>query len=257
MSGHIGSGPPQPTTEEAVLVSVVTVCRNAEETIETTLSSVAEQKNSSGSVEHVVIDGASEDGTLEIVKRYPAVHWISEADDGISDAFNKGLRLSRGKYVLYLNADDYLYDEHVLYDVKTYVEEHQQPDWIVGDVVEARHDQFTVPQRRYPPSCWSLMLRNRIGHQSVFLKRRIILEVGGFDTRFKTSMDYDLFERLCARGYKPLYFPRLISVFSKEGLTSVTSPALVSETREVANRFRNNPLKRIVGRFYDQLRGDF
>jgi hypothetical protein len=99
------------------------------------------------------------------------------------------------------------------------------------------------------------MLRNRIGHQSVFMKRDLILEVGGFETRFKTAMDYDLFERLCARGYKPVYFPRIISVFSKEGLTSVTTPALISETQEVAGRFRNNPLKRLIGHAYDQLRG--
>ncbi len=241
--------------EPGILISVVTVCRNAENTVETTLQSVAIQENINGLVEHIVIDGASEDDTLEVVKRFFGVRWISEPDNGISDAFNKGLNLAKGAYVLYLNADDYLCDQTVLSDVATYITSNNEPDWIVGDVVEAKDGEFMVPKRRYPPSCWSLMLRNRIGHQSVFMKRGLILDVGGFETRFKTAMDYDLFERLCARGYKPVYFPRIISVFSKEGLTSVTTPALVSETQEVAGRFRNNPLKRLVGYAYDQLRG--
>ncbi len=238
-----------------ILISVITVCRNAQETIEATLQSVAMQENVQGHVEQVVVDGVSEDDTLEIVKRYPAVRWLSEPDEGISDAFNKGIHLARGEYTLYLNADDYLYDNTVLVDVMNFINSHRVPDWIVGDVAEAKNDVYTIPQRRYPPSCWSLMLRNRIGHQSVFLKRETLLEVGGFETRFKTAMDYDLFERLCAQGYAPVYFPRVISVFSKEGLTSVSTPALVSETKEIAGRFRDNPLKRLVGHTYDQLRG--
>lgn len=239
----------------APLITVITVCRNAEATIEATLKSVATQVGVNGLVEHLVIDGASQDNTLAIVRRYPAVRWISEPDEGISDAFNKGMHLASGQYLLYLNADDYLVDETVLSDVTAFILANDSPDWIAGDVVAARDGDITFEQRRYPPSCWSLMLRNRVAHQSVFLKREIQMAVGGFDTRFKTSMDYDLFERLCARGIEPTYFPRIISVFSKHGLTSVTTPELVRETKEVAGRFRNNPLKRLVGHTYDRLRG--
>ena len=81
--------------EAGILISVITVCRNADKTIETTLQSAAMQENVSGLVEHIVVDGASEDSTLEIVKRYSTVRWISESDDGISDAFNKGLHQQR------------------------------------------------------------------------------------------------------------------------------------------------------------------
>ena len=238
------------------LISVVTVCRNAAETIEDTLQSVAAQRNVDGLVEHLVVDGDSQDDTLRIVKQFSAVRCISEPDEGISDAFNKGSRLANGDYVLFLNADDYLYDDTVLFDVVNFIKSNQYPVWIVGDVAESKDGDLTLIQKRYPPSCWSLMFRNRIPHQAVFLQRNVLDEVGGFETRFKTSMDYDLFERLCARKHKPVYFPRVISVFSKEGLTSVTTPTLVSETQEVMGRFRDTPFKRLVGHAYDQLRGN-
>ena len=67
-------------------------------------------------------------------------------------------------------------------------------------------------------------------------------------------MDYDLFERLCANGYRPTHLPRIISVFSEEGVSSIQSPTLLSETNEVKARFRNNPVKRLAGYTFDQIR---
>ena len=241
------------STEPSPLISVITVCRDAEKTIEATLRSVAEQVNVGDLAEHIVVDGASEDDTLKIVKRFPTVRWMSEPDEGISDAFNKGLRLANGEYVMYLNADDYLHDQTVLHDVLNFINNHQKPDWIVGDIAAKVKDEIATSTRRYPPSCWSLIFRCRIGHPTVFLKRATLLEIGGFDTSFKLAMDYDLWHRLCARGYKPSYFPRIISVFSREGLTSIASPTLIQETHDVAQRFRNNPLKRLIGKTFDQF----
>ena len=237
------------------IISIITVCRNAEETIETTMRSVAEQENVAGLVEHVVVDGASQDSTLNIVKQFPTARWISEPDDGISDAFNKGWRLAKGQYVLYLNADDYLYDPMVLSDALEFMNNNQHPDWIVGDVLVCENGEISVPPRGYPPSCWSLMFRNRICHQAVFLKRRMFQEVGDFDTGFKMTMDYELWQRLCASGYKLVHFPRLVSVYSKEGLTAGAPPAMLREHKEVALRFRDTPLKCLIGTIYDTLKG--
>lgn len=236
-------------------ISVITVCRNAEETIEDTLRSVAEQQNVDGLVEHIVVDGASQDGTLAIVKQFPAIRWISEPDEGISDAFNKGWRMAKGEYVLYLNADDYLYDPLVLADVVNFINKNQHPEWIVGDVLVSENGEIRVPPRGYAPSCWSLMFRNRICHQSVFLKRQAFQKVGDFDTHFKLTMDYDLWQRLCSNGYKLTYFPRIISIYSKEGLSSGEPPTFLREHREVVLRFRDTPLKRFVGTAYDRLKG--
>ena len=244
----------RPSQNSGITISVITVCRNAEKTIETTLQSVTLQENVAGEVEHIVIDGASQDDTLKIVKQFPTIRWISEPDDGISDAFNKGALLADGEYLLYLNADDYLYDQNVLQDVLHFIKRYQHPDWIVGDVVLQEKGKIIIPQRRYRPSCWSLFLRNRICHQAVFLKRQLLLEVGGFEDRLKMAMDYDLWQRLCAKRYKLIYFPRIISVYSYEGLTSINSPILIQERQEVERRFRNTPLKRLVGNAYDRLK---
>jgi len=213
------------------------------------------QESVHGLVEHIVVDGASEDDTLAVVRQFPSVHWISEPDEGISDAFNKGLGLAKGEFVMYLNADDYLHDKMVLHDVLSFIDGNQRPDWIVGDIAASSKGEIFVPPRRYRPSCWSLMFRCRIGHPTVFLKREVLIDAGGFDPRFKLAMDYDLWQRLCAAGYKPVYFPRIISVFSHEGLTSSESPVLVVERQEVARRFRDNPLKNLIGTTYDRLKG--
>lgn len=238
------------------LISVVTVALNAANTISRTLESVRAQNGVDGLVEHIVVDGCSSDGTLDIIRAAPHVRWISEPDNGISDAFNKGMLLARGEYLLYLNADDYLFDATVLRDVIEFIQTRQHPDWIVGDVVVASGDATIVAARRFrlPPVRWSLFLRNRICHQAVFLKREVQLQAGGFDTRFRSAMDYDLWYRLCEEGYRPTYFRRLISVFTLGGVSSSQSPSALAEAAAVRARFRNTTLKRLIGRVYDQVK---
>src|SRR5688572_21833852 len=87
-------------------ISIITVCYNSAATIDTTLKSVAEQDY--GDIEHVIVDGGSRDNTMEIVSKYPHVaKAISEKDEGLYDAINKGIRLSTGDVVGILNSDDF------------------------------------------------------------------------------------------------------------------------------------------------------
>jgi glycosyltransferase involved in cell wall biosynthesis len=243
----------QPSSSPSPLISVITVALNAASTISRTLESVRTQNGVQGLVEHIVVDGCSSDGTLDIIRAAPHVRWISEPDNGISDAFNKGMLLAKGEYLLYLNADDHLFDATVLRDIVGFIRAKRHPNWIVGDVAEASGDTTTVWTRRFPPTCWSLCLRNRIGHPAVFLKREVQQQVGGFDTRFRSAMDYDLWYRLCREGYKPTYIRRVVSVFTLGGVSSNRSPAAMAETATVVARFRNTPMKRLVGRAYDEL----
>lgn len=234
-------------------VSVITVSRNAESTIERTLSSVNEQKGVEGLIEHIVIDGASTDGTMGIVQGFPHAHWISEPDNGIADAFNKGLAMAGGEYLLYLNSDDYLYDDQVLCDAVNYIEESKKPAWIVGDVLVDRNGALEKSARLFQPSCWSMIFRNRICHQAVFLRRDVLQLVGGFDPLFRVSMDYDLWQRLCSYGFRPTYWPRVISVYSMAGISSQNSIIHQVERQVIMRRFRNTLFKRVVGKAYDRL----
>lgn len=236
-----------------MLVSVITVSRNAESTIERTLSSVNEQKGVEGLIEHIVIDGASTDGTLGIVRSFSHAHWISEPDNGIADAFNKGLAMAGGEYLLYLNSDDYLYDDQVLRDAVNYIEESKKPAWVVGDVLVDRNGATEKSARLFPPSCWSMIFRNRICHQAVFLRRDILELVGGFDRLFRVSMDYDLWQRLCSHGFCPTYWPRVISVYSMAGISSNNSASHQLERQSITARFRDTLFKRVAGKVYDRL----
>lgn len=243
-------------TDIRTTISVITICRNAEKTIARALQSVAEQKNVAGQVEHIVVDGASTDATMDIVRQFNHItRSLSEPDQGIADAFNKGMQMATGVYLFYLNADDWLYDDQVLRDALAFIHAKGAPDWIVGDVMTDRTGRLEKAQRSHPPSCWSLMLRNRISHPAVLLKRQILQELGGFDLRFKIAMDFDLWQRLCARQIHPTYWSRVVSVFSMEGISSMQSELQQKERGRIISQFRNSAIKRSVGRIYDVLKG--
>jgi len=96
------------------LISIITVVFNGERYLEETILSILNQTYQN--IEYIVIDGESNDNTLEIIKKYQnnITFWISEADDGIADAMNKGLKYAKGEFVLFIHADDYLIDSNCI-----------------------------------------------------------------------------------------------------------------------------------------------
>ncbi len=247
--------PGPPAADRQPFLTVITICRNAAATIAGTLQSVSEQDRRDELLEHVVVDGASTDDTIDIVKRFPHVRWISEPDRGIADAFNKGMRLARGDYLLYLNADDRLHDPAVVRDLERFAVARGMPDWIAGDYVARTVDgRIRVLKRRYPLTCWSLSLQLRINHQSLVLKRSVQAAMGGFRLEYRTGMDYDLWARLCQSGYHITGFPRVLTIYA-EGGQSMTNEAITSrEHREVMDRLRDTPLKRLAGFLFDKYK---
>lgn len=237
------------------VISVITVALNAANTIGATLESVASQQGFHEFVEHIVVDGGSMDNTLEIIRQYPHVRWISEPDRGISDAFNKGMHLAQGQYLLYLNADDTLCDSRVLADVAKFAQTQQWPEWIVGDVnVKDVHGVIKPGRLGYAPSCWSLIFRDRIPHPATFVKRALLVEMNGFDLDFRLAMDYDLWARLCAAGCEVTYFKRPIAVFAEGGMTTTQRQRGRTEAAQIRQRLRNTPFKRLAGTLYDRLK---
>lgn len=229
--------------DQQPVISIATVSLNAEATIERTLKSVVEQHNVQDRIEHIVIDGASTDGTLEIVRRFPHVRWQSESDKGISDAFNKGLNLAHGEYILYLNADDFLIDPEVLSDTIDFIQRSNHPDWIVGKIaVETKRGLKTLSAPT-PPTCKTLYLRNRVPHPAVFMKTELLRQVGAFDLQYKYAMDYDLWARLCMAGHAITFFNRTVSVFSLAGQSQVLNDVHKRELRMIYDRLRDSRLK--------------
>lgn len=197
------------------LISVITVVRNEATTIAHTLESVRAQCQVD--VEHIVIDGASSDGTVETIKAYQReqLRWISEPDQGIYDAMNKGISLARGEWLLFLGADDVLADPAVLADI--FSKRNLTSYDLVCGTSSYQNGRVCVPRLD-----WHTLVFNTIHHQAVFYRRRL------FD-RFRYRMDipvvadYEM-NFLIYRQHRPvLFLDRQIAISGCYGVSHTSS----------------------------------
>lgn len=208
-------------------ISVITPCLNARETIERTLRSVHTQGYPN--LQHVVVDGGSTDGTLDLVRQYEDIVLISEPDDGLSDALNKGLRLADGDIIGWLNADD-LYLPGALSAVAAAYERNPTTAWITGPCrIIGSHDEEIRPWvtrykslflRRY--SYFLLLMQNFISAPSTFLTTVGVQTVGSARVELRYSMDYDLWLR-AGRSSRPEIVDLQLAAFRMvDGTLSMT-----------------------------------
>jgi glycosyltransferase involved in cell wall biosynthesis len=202
----------------AVSFSIVTPCLNAEATIGDALRSVREQGYEP--LEHVVVDGGSTDRTMEIVKGAGEhVRSISEPDRGLSDAMNKGIAMARHDVVGWLNADD-LYLPGALQRVAAAFEAHPDALWVTGRclIIDAEGNEIRRGVTRYKDALlrrWSFPLfltQNFVSSPATFVRRRAFDLVGGFQERFRYSMDYDVWLKL-GRQSVPVVIDEALACF--------------------------------------------
>jgi glycosyltransferase involved in cell wall biosynthesis len=247
--------PSESYERERPFFSIITVSLNAEKVIGATLQSVTDQQGVEGLVEHWVIDGASTDGTLDVVRQYSHVRYLSEPDKGVSDAFNKGIQLATGEYIIFLNCDDIFCDNQVLADLYRFAVDHKLPDWIVGGWYARRLDGAVDFVRPKPPVAgWNLFLGPRICHQAVVLRLAAPKVIGDYDLDFKIAMDYDSWAKLYQAGYKMTKFKRPLIIYAGEGLSTRNDAVAARDHNAVKARLRDTRLKRIVGALYDRLK---
>jgi glycosyltransferase involved in cell wall biosynthesis len=180
----------------APVVSVITVCFNAAATIEACLDSVASQTYRA--LEHVVIDGASTDGTLPILERHRAAiaTLVSAPDRGIYDAMNKGLSHARGDFVIFLNADDRFADPTALAEAMAEIARAPGFDIYYG-ALEIRHGEHTLRHDPPPPEqALEEMVLGCLPHQSTLARRAVFDRTGPFDLRWRRHADYDWWLRV-------------------------------------------------------------
>ena len=197
--------------------SIVTPCLNAARTLPVTLESVSSQDYPA--VEHIIVDGGSTDGTLDLLERSHGIRWISEPDRGLSDAVNKGIRMAKGDLIGWLNADD-LYRPGALAAVAEAFAGRPSAEWAFGrcGIIDANEHEIrsavTVYKnfflRRY--SFALHLTHNFVSSPATFVKRSAFDQVGLFDERFKYSMDYDVWLRLGRRG-RPIFINAELAVF--------------------------------------------
>ena len=172
-------------------ITVITVVRNGAATLQASIDSVHAQDYPR--VEHIVIDGASTDGSAEIVRRNASrlAHWTSEPDGGIYEAMNKGAARATGDWVLFMNADDALYDPHALSSVFGGGSASKTGKQVVyGDSV-MQLESGRVRLRRSKP-LRTIRFKMPFTHQGVFVSAALLRE-RPFDTRYRVAGDYDFF----------------------------------------------------------------
>ncbi len=214
-------------------ITIVTVVYNAADTLEQSILSVRSQLWKE--VEHIVIDGASTDGSLEIIQRHgdKLSQWVSEPDQGIYHAMNKGLSLATGDIVGFLNADDIYQDEHVLADVASCFA-NDSVDGCYGDLVYVAKDNPDKvirywQSRDYRPGLFESGWMP--AHPTFFVRRKVYQEFGCFDTRLRFQSDFELTARLMAvHGIATCYLPRILVRMRTGGITN----------RSLANIVRGN-----------------
>jgi glycosyltransferase involved in cell wall biosynthesis len=184
--------------DAAPLVSIVTPSLNQARFIEATIRSV--QSQDYPNIEHVVVDGASVDGTLEILKRHPSLRWISEQDDGQADAINKGFSLTRGSIFAWLNADDVYFDGAVRQAV-TALTARPEVAMVYANYVEIDEEGREIKRQKMAPFDLERQINsaNVIPQPTVFVRRAAWELVGGLDTQYQYAFDYDLWIRLGKR----------------------------------------------------------
>lgn len=211
---------------EPGLISIVTVVRNDRDGLRRTLESLDQQTYRV--FEHVVVDGASTDGSLELLRtrKSDQMTWQSEPDSGIADAFNKGLARARGAWIQFLNAGDTFLDEEGLGAMAILL----NAPAIVSAF--ARMGEKTIPKRP-PESGDPLRRRALISHQASFTPRQVFEECGGFDRELSVRMDYEFWLRALSRY--PLIFVDRILIEYRGGGNSAREMAGFHREERIAN----------------------
>lgn len=201
-------------------ISVVTVCLNAKDTIEETLLSVFNQTFKD--IEFIVIDGASKDGSLDIIDKYKdkISHFVSEPDNGIYDAMNKGIKLATGDFICFLNAGDIFYNNSILEEVEKKLEQSPECKFLFGDAEYISTESSKIVTYHNIKNEFSIIFDN-ICHQSIFYHKSLFEQLGLYSKDFKIYADWDFNINCLAKNKaKAIYLPLTICKFQLGGTCS-------------------------------------
>ena len=176
------------------------------------LQSVADQKGVE--LEHLILDGGSTDDSCEVAARFPHATWIQESDRGISDSINKGFLRAKGKWVMWLNADDFL-EPGALAKVADFIARNPEADVVHGDCTFINGDKTPI-RRKYdtPVDEWDLFFIGCVIPSTSTFYRREIIESGHLlDVNYKNAMDLEYYLRLMRLGYRFAYLPEALACF--------------------------------------------
>lgn len=227
-------------------VSIITIAYNSEATIEATIRSVISQSYTD--IEYIIVDGLSKDATMSIIDKYrPQIaKVISERDNGIYDAMNKGVSLASGDIIGILNSDDFYADSDVIKDVVALFEK-TQCDACYADLVYVdRHDEQKILRTwisgEYRPGAF---LKGWMPpHPTFFVKADVYKRFGAYNTTLRSSADYEFMLRVSHKHQvKVAYLNRIITKMRAGGQSNVTLKNRLKANREDRMAWRLNGLR--------------
>lgn len=217
---------------KSIKITIITATYNSEKTLEQTISSVVNQDYDN--IEYIIIDGASTDNTIGIIKKYNNynIKWISEPDNGLYDAFNKGVSMATGDYVQFLGSDDSLCNDHII----SKVVEHLEDDLDVLSCGIYVVDENSGKQQYFGND----IAKNRdeylggmIPHQGMFVKTSLVRRLK-FDTSYRIAADYKLFLQCYFDGNINIkYVDDAVVFFSNAGCSSNSEKELDIENNRI------------------------
>lgn len=238
-------------------ISIITAVYNRADTILSSIDSIANQTYENW--QHIIVDGASTDGTLELIRSRltDKMILISEQDSGIYDALNKGLFMAEGDIIGILHSDDFFSDENVLQDIMKKFNA-ESVDATYGDLQYISNSQPGMVIRHWNAGQYrkSQLRRGWMPpHPTLFLRREVIEKLGSFDTRYKIAADYDAMLRYLYTGNISLgYVERVLVKMRVGGESNKSFKKILLKSKEDYQILRRNKVGGVWALIFKNLR---
>ena len=246
-------------------ISLITVCYNSGKTIEDTFKSV--QSQSYKDIEYIVIDGGSKDNTLELINQYKEIidYTVSEKDNGLYDAMNKGIEKATGDVIGFLNSDDLFCDDMAVEKVMNVFNENSKIDSVYADIYYVDQNNTDKIVRKWITGKQKTFKKGwHPAHPTLYIKKKVYNQYGGFNLKFKLASDFEIMLRFIEK-YKisTIYLPEPLIKMRLGGETNKSVENIFRQNKECIKAFKDNDLKvnsvlypffRIIPKFFQFLK---
>ncbi|MBR9847004.1 MAG: glycosyltransferase [Algicola sp.] len=235
-------------------VSIITVCYNSESTIRDTIESVLNQTYEN--IEYIVVDGGSSDSTLSVIKEYGESIdvLISEKDNGIYDAMNKGIKASTGDVVGIINSDDYLASKDSISEIVGGFD--SNTDSVYGDLIYVKQFDKEAFSRKYSSknfSAWKIRFGFMIPHPTFYCRRYLFDDLGFYKTNFRVAADFELLARFFKGGMRSKRIDKVLVKMREGGISSSGLLWRIHQNVEIARACRMNGIFTVTPMLFVKL----